>query len=233
MRLDKYIANSTGLSRSEVKRLIKAGEIAINREVAADPAIHINTLADKVAFKGQALSESLPRYYMLHKPKGYVCSSNDAEHPIALDLIEEDKKQKLHFAGRLDKDTTGLVLITDDGQWSHRITTPSSACSKYYSVTLEQPLAKHLPEVFEKGIQLKNEKRLTQPSQLIIKDDYHATLILQEGKYHQVKRMFAAIDNHVTELHRTQIGGVVLDPQLAQGEYRPLTSTEIASFNAR
>jgi 16S rRNA pseudouridine516 synthase len=134
----------------------------------------------------------------------------------------------LHAAGRLDLDTTGLVLLTDDGKWSHRITSPKHHCKKVYVVTVEQPLCIELIDIFKNGIQLKNEKSLTKPAKLNIIDDFHAELTISEGRYHQVKRMFAAVNNHVVQLHRKQIGKVTVD--IPEGEYRPLTQTEIESF---
>ncbi|KES14475.1 16S rRNA uridine-516 pseudouridylate synthase, partial [Gilliamella apicola SCGC AB-598-I20] len=166
---------------------------------------------------------------MLNKPQGYVCSTDDPDHPTILYFIDEPMSEKLHSAGRLDLDTTGLVLLTDDGKWSHRITSPKHHCEKIYQVTVEQPLTTNLIEIFKQGIQLKSEKTLTEPAKLIIIDDYHAELTISEGRYHQVKRMFAAVNNHVTQLHRKQIGNIVLD--IPEGEYRPLTQDEISSFN--
>jgi 16S rRNA pseudouridine516 synthase len=229
MRLDKYVAHSTNYSRADVKRLIKAGDVRVNQQQVSNPALHINSDSDVVSLLGQTLSLRTLSYYMLHKPKGYVCSSDDAENPIALDLLNIEEKNKLHFAGRLDKDTTGLVLITDDGEWSHKITSPNNECPKHYLVTVAEKLDQNLIEIFNQGIQLKNESKPTKASELIIHDAYTATLIIKEGKYHQVKRMFAAVGNHVIGLHRTQVGRMQLDGSLNEGEYRMLTEDEIAS----
>jgi 16S rRNA pseudouridine516 synthase len=166
---------------------------------------------------------------MLNKPQGYVCSTDDPDHPTVLYFLEEPVAYKLHAAGRLDIDTTGLVLMTDDGQWSHRITSPRHQCEKTYLVTLENPLADDTAAQFEAGVQLHNEDSLTKPAQLEQVDERVVRLTISEGRYHQVKRMFAAVGNHVVALHRERIGGIVMDEDLEPGQYRPLTEQEIAS----
>ena len=166
---------------------------------------------------------------MLNKPEGYVCSTDDPDHPTVLYFLDEPVAHKLHAAGRLDIDTTGLVLMTDDGQWSHRITSPRHHCEKTYRVTLESPVSDDTAEQFAKGVQLHNEKDLTKPAVLEILTPTDVRLTISEGRYHQVKRMFAAVGNHVVGLHRERIGAIELDPDLAPGEYRPLTEEEIAS----
>ena len=169
---------------------------------------------------------------MLNKPHGYVCSTDDPDHPTILYFLDEPVAHKLHAAGRLDIDTTGLVLMTDDGQWSHRITSPRHHCEKTYLVALESPLAEGTAELFAKGVQLHNEKDLTKPAVLEVITPTEVRLTISEGRYHQVKRMFAAVGNHVVGLHRERIGDIQLDESLAPGEYRPLTEAEIASVGA-
>ena len=146
--------------------------------------------------------------------------------------IVRNSAHKLHAAGRLDIDTTGLVLMTDDGQWSHRITSPRHHCEKTYLVTLESPVADDTAEQFARGVQLHNEKDLTKPAVLEVITPTQVRLTISEGRYHQVKRMFAAVGNHVVELHRERIGAIKLDDDLEPGEYRPLTEDEIASVNS-
>ncbi len=173
-----------------------------------------------------------PRYFMLNKPQGYVCSTEDPDHPTVLYFLDEPVAYKLHAAGRLDIDTTGLVLMTDDGQWSHRVTSPRHHCEKTYLVTLEHPLSDDTAQQFADGVQLYNEKSLTKPAQLDVIEPQRVRLTISEGRYHQVKRMFAAVGNRVIELHRERIGDITLDDDLAPGEYRPLTTEEIASVGA-
>lgn len=229
MRLDKFLAHHLGVSRTIVNKELKAQKVTVNGDIVKSGAYHISPdqIVEYDGFEIVPITEN--RYFMLNKPQGYVCSTDDPDHPTILYFIDEPMAEKLHSAGRLDLDTTGLVLLTDDGKWSHRITSPKHHCEKVYQMTVEQPLTANLIDIFKQGIQLKSEKTLTEPAKLMIIDDYHAELTISEGRYHQVKRMFAAVNNHVTQLHRKQIGNIVLD--IPEGEYRPLTQDEINSFN--
>ncbi len=230
MRLDKFIATTTDFSRSEVKRWLKQNEVTVNGTITNNPAQHIDSSKDRICLFDKALEELKPRYFMLYKPQNLVCANSDSEHPTVIDLLNEPKKETLQIAGRLDKDTTGLVLITDNGQWNHRVTSPNSHCFKRYYVTLAKPLYTELIGQFSQGILLKSENKVTLPAELLIIDDYHAELAIQEGKYHQVKRMFAAVGNHVTALHRNSIGDISLDNSLQPGQYRALNSKEVNCF---
>jgi 16S rRNA pseudouridine516 synthase len=228
MRLDKYIASVTDYSRTEVKRLLKQGEITINDCIVSNPAQHIKETQDIVCLDGNVLTQLAPRYFMLNKPKNTVCATEDSEHPTVIDLLNEPNSHQLQIAGRLDKDTTGLVLITDNGQWNHQITAPNKQHFKTYRVTLAEALSDHAIQQLIQGILLKNEKRPTLPAKIVLINDTQIELSIQEGKYHQIKRMMAAVGGHVVELHRQQIAHIILDSSLALGEYRPLTLTEIA-----
>ncbi|MGH1487003.1 MAG: pseudouridine synthase [Cellvibrionaceae bacterium] len=230
MRLDKYIASTTDFSRSQVKKLVKSGDITVNDQIISDSALSVDIDSDLVKLYGNSIKPPKNRYFMLYKPEGYICSTQDSENPIVLDLLDEPKLEKLHIAGRLDKDTTGLVLITDDGQWNHRITSPKHDCFKRYRVNVEMPLTLDVVESFKNGIVLNNEKRPTLPAELIIQGNYQCEVLIQEGKYHQVKRMFAATGNRVKQLHRSQIGPLSLDPDLQPGDYRLLQPEEIEHF---
>ncbi|BET40310.1 MULTISPECIES: 16S rRNA pseudouridine(516) synthase RsuA [Atlantibacter] len=229
MRLDKFIAQQLGISRAIAGREIRASRVTVDGEPVKDSAFKLTPEHD-VAYEGNSLVQQTgPRYFMLNKPQGYVCSTDDPDHPTILYFLDEPLAHKLHAAGRLDIDTTGLVLLTDDGQWSHRITSPRHHCEKTYRVTLESPVAEDTAERFAKGVQLHNEKDLTKPAVLEVLSPTDVRLTISEGRYHQVKRMFAAVGNHVVELHRERIGAIALDDDLAPGEYRPLTEAEIAS----
>lgn len=232
MRLDKYLSQSTHYSRSEIKKLIKLNAISINKKIASNSNIKIEPESDIILLEGKQILALKPRYFMLHKPKHTVCATRDSEYPTVIDLLNESQQHNLQIVGRLDKDTTGLVLITDDGHWNHRVTAPTRACAKVYELTLQEPLSEpeHLVELFAKGILLKNETKKTLPAKLVIIDKFTAELTIQEGKYHQVKRMFASINNHVVTLHRKRIGPIFLDSNLAAGKYRPLTPEEINYF---
>ena len=230
MRLDKFISQQLEVSRAIAGREIRARKITINGEVVRDTACKVLP-EDQVEYDGHPLAvQQGPRYFMLNKPQGYVCSTDDPDHPTVLYFIDEPAAFKLHAAGRLDIDTTGLVLLTDDGQWSHRITSPRHHLEKTYLVEVESPLDPALVEKFAAGIQLHNEKDLTKPALLEILDEKAARLTISEGRYHQVKRMFAALGNHVSALHRESIGSIVLDDDLEEGQYRPLTDAEIDSI---
>ncbi|HKS33321.1 MAG TPA: 16S rRNA pseudouridine(516) synthase RsuA [Enterobacteriaceae bacterium] len=230
MRLDKFIAQQLGISRAIAGREIRGSRITVDGEIVRNAAFKLLP-EHAVEFDGNPLAQQNgPRYFMLNKPQGYVCSTEDPDHPTVLYFLDEPVAHKLHAAGRLDIDTTGLVLMTDDGQWSHRITSPRHHCEKTYRVALEAPVSPETAEQFAQGIQLHNEKDLTRPATLEVIAPTDVRLTISEGRYHQVKRMFAAVGNHVVGLHRERIGEIALDSDLAPGEYRPLTEEEIASI---
>lgn len=229
MRLDKFLSHTAGYSRSDAKRLIKSARVRVNGEVVKTTDLILGA-ADEVYLDEQRLSIDGPRYFMLYKPVGYVSATQDSEHPTVLDLLNEPRKHELHIAGRLDIDTTGLVLITDDGQWSHRVTSPRHESSKIYQVETAEPIPESLISLFKTGILLNGEEKQTLPAELSVLGPHQAELCIHEGRYHQVKRMFAASGNRVVKLHRSQIGSIQLDPALAEGAYRPLTAEEVASF---
>ncbi|MBL1416684.1 MAG: 16S rRNA pseudouridine(516) synthase RsuA [Moritella sp.] len=229
MRLDKFICQSTNLTRTLAKREIARSNVKINGEVVRK-ADHKVTADMDVWFSGKSLSQRAPRYIMMHKPLDVICSTVDEEHPSVMNLIEADKREELHIAGRLDVDTTGLVLITDDGKWSHRVTSPKRACNKRYRVQLAEAIAPTAVADFEAGIHLRSEDKPCLPAKLEILSEKEVLLTIQEGKYHQVKRMFASQGNSVVGLHREQIGDIVLDPALELGEWRYLTDEEAKSI---
>lgn len=229
MRLDKYLANVTDYSRSEAKKLLKNGSVTVAGVCVSDPRFDVAE-TDEVCIDGQRLRAATARYFMLNKPLGYVSATKDREQLTVLELFDEDNLDQLHIAGRLDIDTTGLLLVTDDGQWSHRVMSPTSDCRKTYWVETDDPITPGAIEQIEKGIKLQGELRPTLPAELTLIDEHTARLTIAEGKYHQVKRMFAAVGNRVERLHRERIGGIVLDESLQAGEYRPLTAEEIAGI---
>ncbi len=230
MRLDKFIATVTDLSRSDAKRVIKARSVQVAGQTIDDPQYEVDSAA-VVSWDGRTLRAATPRYFMLHKPDGYVCATKDRIHRTVLDLLDEDNRDTLHIVGRLDIDTTGLVLLTDDGQWSHRITAPKSNCDKTYWLQTAEPIAADAVAQFARGLFLHNEKQRLKPAQLELIDSHTARLTIGEGKYHQVKRMFGALGNAVIKLHRERIGAVALDSQLAPGEYRALSAGEVAALS--
>ncbi|HHW7506936.1 TPA: 16S rRNA pseudouridine(516) synthase RsuA [Mannheimia haemolytica] len=233
MRLDKFIAENTGLTRSQAAKVLKSGVVTVNGNIEKSGAAKISQ-EDEIYYEDQKLEwVEEGQYFMLYKPQGYICSHDDGEYPTVFQFFDYPLMTKLHTAGRLDVDTTGLVLLTDDGKWSHRITSPKHHCEKTYLVTLADPVEDFYAQRLAEGILLRGEKEPTLPAQLEILDDYNVNLTISEGRYHQVKRMFAALGNKVEALHRWRIGDVVLDERLEEGEFRPLTSEEIASFNGK
>lgn len=231
MRLDKFVSHCTGLSRSLARRAIRAGTVQVNAEPRT-PQYEVAE-GDEVCLDGEPLSLPVPQYWMLYKPAGVVCANEDSEHPTVMDLLTElDARIKsgLSVAGRLDKDTTGLVLLSDDGAWVHRLISPNYHQPKTYLARLEREVSAADVEAFAQGLMLRSESRPTRPAELKPLPDQQAEVVLSEGRYHQVKRMFAATGNRVLALHRLSVGKIVLDPALEPGEYRPLTDDEIASI---
>lgn len=168
MRLDKFIAQQLGVSRAIAGREIRASRVTVDGDIVKDSAFKLQP-EHQVEYDGNPLTQQNgPRYFMLNKPEGYVCSTDDPDHPTVLYFLDEPVAHKLHAAGRLDIDTTGLVLMTDDGQWSHRITSPRHHFEKTYRVMLESPVSDDTAEQFAKGVQLHNEKDLTKPAVLEI-----------------------------------------------------------------
>ncbi|SBS31214.1 Ribosomal small subunit pseudouridine synthase A [Marinomonas spartinae] len=232
MRLDKFVCKSTELTRKEAIQCIHSGELSVNGEVTMNEAVQVHE-NNTVLLHGARLKARDFRYILMHKPAGTVCSNIDEVYPSLFNYLEIDKVSELHIAGRLDADTTGLVLITDDGRWSFHITLPSSDCRKVYRVQLSQAIpaerSSDLVTQFKQGLQLQGELGLTRPSKLDIITPKEVLLTITEGKFHQVKRMFAAVGNRVVGLHREQIGEVCLD--LDVGQWRYLSKNEVESFN--
>ena len=228
LRLDRYLASVTDYSRSDAKKLIKAGEITVDGVAIRDPSQTV-ALDAVVNLSGRSLRPAGARYIMLNKPQGYICAARDRRHQTVLDLMEEDNPERLHVAGRLDIDTTGLVLLTDDGSWSHAVTSPQRKCWKSYYVETAEVITEQTQVHFSRGVFLKDDKARTLPAELELLGERVARLKICEGRYHQVKRMFGAEGNLVTSLHREAIGEIVLDLDLAEGEYRYLTAAEVAS----
>lgn len=229
MRLDKYICQATSLTRSQAKKVISQGRITSGAQTIRNTAYKVSS-DEPILLNGKVIAIRGPRYIMLNKPQDFICSTVDEQLPSVLNLIDVEKPEQLFIAGRLDADTTGLTLITDDGQWSHQVTSPRKKCAKRYRATLAGPLPENAIEQFQQGIQLKSENQPCLPATLEIITDLEVVLTISEGKYHQVKRMFAALGNHVITLHREQIGEIELDATLELGKWRYLTESEVNSI---
>lgn len=228
MRIDKFLCDAIGVTRKEATILLRRGEVTVNDQVVKSGSLKLTDTC-RVMWQEREIALQGPKYIMLNKPEGFVCSHEDGFNHTAFVLLDEVKAENLHFAGRLDVDTTGLVLITDDGQWSHRITSPKHKCDKTYRVWLADPIGADYVEKFAGGIELRNERDATLPARLEVLGSHEALLTIIEGKYHQVKRMFAALGNKVEALHRERVGAIQLDETLEPGEYRYLTEEEINS----
>jgi 16S rRNA pseudouridine516 synthase len=225
-RLDKFISHLAEIPRTQARASIKRKEVSVNGKAIT---AHNFQLAkdDAVLHNGEPLVFLGKRYFMLNKPVGYVCANSDDLHKTVFDLLDEPNMSDFHVAGRLDIDTTGLVIITNDGDWSHKITSPRSNKFKTYLVETQEPITDEALEQLREGVMLHNEKDATRPAIAERLANYGLRLSISEGKYHQVKRMLYAVDNKVVELHREQIAGIKLDENLAPGEYRLLTENEI------
>ncbi|MFQ6370908.1 16S rRNA pseudouridine(516) synthase RsuA [Shewanella sp. YIC-542] len=228
VRLDKFICDATGLTRSLAKKALHRGEVKVDNCLVKDPGFKVEPQMT-VTLDDAALTLPGTRYLMLHKPQGILCSTQDEDYPCVLSLLDIPRADILHIAGRLDVDTTGLVLLTDDGQWSHCVTSPKKTCHKRYRVQLAEPIGDDVALQFANGVQLHGERELTRPAVLQVLSATEVLLTISEGKYHQVKRMFAAVGNKVIGLHREAVGEIELDAQLAPGDWRHLTEAEIAS----
>lgn len=228
MRLDQYLANSTGLSRKEAKKIISTGRVRVGDQPCKSASTQV-TETTPVELDGNALSLPGEIYLMMNKPAGVISATTDSNQPTAVDLLPAELARQVHIAGRLDKDTTGLLLLTNVGQWSHRITSPRHDCPKTYRVHLAEPLSSCACHELEQGVILKDEDKATRPAEVLIRSDREIELTISEGRYHQVKRMLAAVGNHVEQLHRLRIGAISLDPELAAGQYRKLTDEEVRS----
>lgn len=234
MRLDKFLSKATELSRKDCKKILHAGEVTVNGEVVKDASLHIDEVDDDIEWAGEPLSVATGnRYLLLYKPEGFECTLKPKEWPIVTDLIDVPQLGSLRIAGRLDVDTTGALLLSDDGGFLHRVTSPKHHVAKVYELTLADPMTEAQQafaiKELAKGIMLEDEYDKTKPAELSFSDATHAKLVLTEGKYHQVKRMMGYFGNKVIELHRASIGNITL-AGLEKGESRFLTAEEIDQF---
>lgn len=225
MRLDKFLANAGYGTRKEVKKLIKNKRVLVNQEVVTKDDFAIDEYQDKIYLDDELIEYHQYHYFMLHKPQGYVSATEDNFYPTVLDLLSDsDFRYKLFPVGRLDMDSTGLIFLTDHGTLGHRLLSPKYHVLKKYRVTTDYPIKEELVEHFQEGILLDGE--LTLPSELIIEEPRKAIVVLHQGKYHQIKRMFKNFGITVITLHRFEFGPLELG-DLKEGEYRQLTEEEI------
>ena len=232
MRLDKLISDSAALTRKEAAASIRAGQAAVNGTTVREPDCKVEPGTDSVVFRGAPIVWRRFVYAMLNKPAGYVSATDDRSLPYVLELFPpEYRKRGLFPVGRLDRDTTGLLVMTDDGQTAHRCLSPRRHVTKVYSFTCLSPLPPEAEKAFADGMTLGGEVCL--PAILSPDESRTAgTVTLTEGKYHQIKRMFERLGNKITTLKRESFAGIPLDPSLAPGEWRELTKEETETLLA-
>lgn len=228
IRIDKYLADMGIGTRSEVKKILKSGQVTLNGEKIKKPEQKINSETDQIFVNQKPVIYQEFEYYMLNKAGGVVSATKDKKEKTVLDCIASKKRKDLFPVGRLDKDTEGLLLITNDGELAHRLLSPKKHVDKTYFVILREALKKEYEETLETGIDI-GEETLTLPAKLEIcsEDRKSCLLTIHEGKFHQVKRMFQAAENEVIFLKRMSMGSLKLDETLKPGEYRSLTKEEI------
>ncbi|EGG61981.1 pseudouridine synthase [Staphylococcus epidermidis] len=224
MRLDKFLANMGVGTRSEVKQLLKKGSVKVNQNIVKLPKLHVNPNSDEIMVNDEVVSYIDKVYIMLNKPKGYISATEDELHPTIIDLLPEYAHLNIFPVGRLDKDTEGLLLVTNDGQFNHEVMNPNKHVSKTYEVYSKHPITQFDIDKFKSGIELSDGK--LKPAILKKVDDYVSHVTIYEGKYHQVKRMFHSIENEVLELKRIKIAQLELDHNLDLGSYRLLTQID-------
>lgn len=225
-RLDRFISQHSDCSMADTRLLLAQRRILLDG-VVADSVQQAVTKFTHVELDGVCLQSGQPVYLALNKPRGVVSATKDSKHPTVLDLVDHPRKDELHIAGRLDFNTTGLVLLTNDGAWSRRISLPQTKLPKTYEVSVSKPLNEVYVAAFQAGIYFAYEGVTTLPARLEIVSAYRARLSLVEGKYHQVKRMFGAFRNEVLALHRVSVGPVCLG-DLAPGATRPIGANELS-----
>lgn len=225
MRLDKFLCDCGLGTRSQIKKDIKAGLVSVNDMIVRSPELHISEEEDKITYQGLCCAYEKYVYYMLHKPAGVVSATGDKHDRTVLDLLEGEKRDGLFPVGRLDKDTEGLLLITNDGALAHKLLSPVKHVEKEYECHLAQSIDKEQKLRLEQGVDI-GDKALTKPAAVHVLEDKKITLIITEGRFHQVKRMLHAVGNEVVYLKRIRMGSLKLDPGLPKGSWRRLTEEE-------
>lgn len=230
MRLDRFLCKQENYSRKTVLQLLSQHQITVDG-VTAVARTHPVSEFSTINIAGKPLKIAQPaRYFLLNKPAGFLSATSDNLHPVALELLHGINPNGLHIAGRLDRATTGLLIITDDGKWSRKLTEPKEKIPKVYLVQTAYPVSPDTPERFANGIYFSYEGVTTSPAQIERLEECLSRLTIYEGRYHQVKRMFAAVGNRVVKLHRERVGEIRLEADLASGEFRELTAQEIHSI---
>ena len=227
MRLDKFIVESGLASRSEITKVAKNGGVTVNGQIVRRVSGHIDPTADKVTYLGKDVIWREFTYVMLNKPEGYVSATEDKNAPVVTDLLMPADAARVHPCGRLDKYTLGMMILTDDGEMSHRLLAPARHVPKTYRYRCELPLSESDEKRLCEGVHIEGGY-LTKPCEMSLSSEFEGEITLHEGKYHQIKQMFGAVGNKITYLERITFGPLALDPSLDRGEWRYLTADEIA-----
>lgn len=225
MRLDKFLCDCGLGTRSQVKKEVRSGLVVVNGIKAFKPEQQVDEQNDQVSYKGQRCTYEKYAYYMLHKPSGVVSAVRDGRERTVVDLLKTENKEGIFPVGRLDKDTEGLLLITNDGALAHELMSPAKHVEKEYECHLAKPFDERQKRSLEQGVEI-GEKTPTKPATVHILDEKTISLTITEGKYHQVKRMLHAVGNEVVYLKRIRMGTLRLDEELPIGKYRRLTEEE-------
>lgn len=232
MRLDRFLCECDDITRSEAKKRIKNGLVSVNGAIAKDGKLTVDEENDTITLRGQKLTYAPFLYYLFNKPTGCVCANGDAFYKTVFSYVPMNARGDLFTVGRLDLDTEGLLLVTNDGELSHRLLSPRHHVEKLYELWLDAPAQYSDITSCREGIDI-GEKNRTKPAELTIdpEDAKHAYLTITEGKFHQVKRMMHALGKEVVRLKRLRMGEFTLDPLLSPGEYRPLNDEEMNDVN--
>lgn len=225
-RLDRYLSALLDIKRGDVRLLLAQGRVEVDGNTATD-INQVITRFSHVRFDGKVIQARAARYLMLNKPRGIVCATTDDKHRTVIDLLWQSWKDQLHIVGRLDFNSTGLVLLTNDGQWSRQLSLPGSKLLKRYRVRVDNALTEEHVEAFQRGLYFNYEGITTRSAQLTILSEFEAEVGLVEGRYHQIKRMFGQFNNKVLSIHRFAVGSLTLDAALAPGQARELTLAEL------
>ena len=229
MRIDKFLSDMGLATRSEARAACKKGMLLVDGTPVKDSSIHIDPDRQTVTYKGRVVSYRKYTYVMLNKPEGYVSATEDSKLPVVTELLDDElRKMELFPVGRLDKDTTGLMILTNNGTLAHRVLSPKHHVAKVYYFTAKVPVMEGAEEYFRDGVTLVDGYECKSAEIVLDEDRMGGYITLTEGKYHQIKRMVASMDNRVVTLRRVKFAGISLDECLGAGEYRLLSDSEIA-----
>ena len=229
MRLDKYLAEMGVGTRSEIKKVIRAGRVTLDGGKVKDPSIHVENDA-VVCLDGQRIDYEQFAYFLMNKPAGVISATEDSRQQTVLDLLDGQQRKGLFPVGRLDRDTEGLLLITNDGELAHRLLSPKRHVDKVYFARLDGPVGETEKKLFAEGLKVDEELTAMPAALEILEPPTEVRVTIREGKFHQIKRMFAAVGREVIYLKRLSMGSLSLDESLPPGGYRRLTSEELSAI---